>query len=315
MNIAISSCLLGNEVRFDGGHKRDRFITDLLSNYASFVPFCPEELAFGTPRPSIRLVKHDEELRIISNKTGQDLTCMLETQNQHELSRLKATPLTGIIFKAKSPTCGFGSAKVYLPNGHGEGKTDGLFVLTCKAAFAHLPMEEEARLLDPWLRENFIMHLFAYDRFVKFCAQHPTMGGLVQFHTVNKFLLQSKNEALYRDLGNVVANHEKRPFPEVLEAYGALYKEAIACKSSVSKTRNVLEHMVGFFKKTLEKGEKELLHLMIEDYSQKIIPLIAPISAIVLLAKRYNIDYLLEQTFLAPYPKELALRSHVDAGK
>ncbi|MBE0495727.1 MAG: DUF523 and DUF1722 domain-containing protein [Campylobacterales bacterium] len=315
MNIAVSSCLLGNEVRFDGGHKRERFITDLLAKYATFTPFCPEALAFGTPRPSIRLVHQNEGVRIVSNKTGEDLTGALEAQNQHELSRLKQIPLTGIIFKAKSPTCGFGSAKVYLPNGHGEGKTDGLFVLTCKAAFPHLPMEEEARLLDPWLRENFIMHLFAYARFAEFCAQNPTMGGLVQFHTVNKFLLQSKNEALYRDLGNVVANHEKFPFPDVLDAYGVLYKEAIACKSSVSKTRNVLEHMVGFFKKTLEKGEKELLHLMLEDYTQKIIPLIAPISAIALLAKRYNVDYLLEQTFLAPYPKELALRSHVDAGK
>lgn len=315
MNIAISSCLLGNTVRFDGGHKRDRFITDLLSNYAAFVPFCPEDLAFGTPRPSIRLVKHDEGLRILSNKTGEDLTCTLDAQNHHELSRLNDAPLTGIIFKAKSPSCGFGSAKVYLPNGHGEGKTDGLFVLTCKAAFPHLPMEEEARLLDPWLRENFIMHLFAYERFREFCAKNPAMGDLVQFHTVNKFLLHSKSETLYRTLGNVVANREKNPFPEVLHAYGTLYKEAIACKSSVKKTRNVLEHMVGFFKKVLEKGEKELLHLMLEEYAAKITPLITPISAIALLAKRYKVAYLLEQTFLAPYPKELALRSHVDAGK
>jgi uncharacterized protein YbgA (DUF1722 family) len=176
-------------------------------------------------------------------------------------------------------------------------------------------MEEEARLLDPWLRENFIMHLFATARFEEFCAQNPSMGGLVQFHTVNKFLLQSKSEALYRALGNVVANHEKRPFLEVLAAYGVLYKEALACKSSVSKTRNVLEHMVGFFKKALERGEKELLHLMLEDYTQKIIPLIAPISAIALLAQRHKVEYLLAQTFLSPYPKELALRSHVDAGK
>jgi uncharacterized protein YbgA (DUF1722 family)/uncharacterized protein YbbK (DUF523 family) len=315
MKLAISSCLLGNEVRFDGGHKRDRFITDLLSKYASFIPFCPEALAFGTPRPSIRLVNQDESLRIISNKSAEDLTCKLQEQNNVEIERLKNEELSGIIFKAKSPSCGFGSAKVYLPNGHGEGKADGLFVLTCKEHFGHLPMEEEARLIDPWLRENFIMHLFSYERFKKFKASSPKMGDLVAFHTANKFLLQSKSESLYRELGSIVANHEKLLFDEVLTKYEKIYNEAIAQKSSIKKTRNVLEHMAGFFKHDLERGEKELLHMMIDEYADKIIPLITPISAILLLANKYKTSYLLEQTFLAPYPKYLALRSSVDAGK
>ena len=315
MKLAISSCLLGNEVRFDGGHKRDRFITDLLSKYASFIPFCPEALAFGTPRPSIRLVNQDESLRIISNKSGEDLTCKLKEQNSAEIERLKNEDLSGISFKAKSPSCGFGSAKVYLSNGQSEGKADGLFVLTCKEYFGYLPMEEEARLIDPWLRENFIMHLFSYERFKTFKASSPKMGDLVAFHTANKFLLQSKSEALYRQLGSIVANHEKRAFGEVLENYEKIYNEAIAQKSSIKKTRNVLEHMAGFFKNDLEKGEKELLHMMIDEYAEKIVPLITPISAILLLANKYKTSYLLEQTFLAPYPKDLALRSSVDAGK
>lgn len=155
MKLAISSCLLGNEVRFDGGHKRDRFITDLLLKYASFIPFCPEALAFGTPRPSIRLVNQDESLRIISNKSGEDLTCKLQEQNNMELERLKNEDLSGIIFKAKSPSCGFGSAKVYLPSGHSEGKADGLFVLICKEHFGHLPMEEEARAHRPVASRKF----------------------------------------------------------------------------------------------------------------------------------------------------------------
>jgi uncharacterized protein YbbK (DUF523 family)/uncharacterized protein YbgA (DUF1722 family) len=315
MMIAISSCLLGNEVRFDGGHKRDRFVTDLLGEHATFVPFCPEELAFGTPRPSIRLIKQESGLTVVSNKTGEDLTDTLASQNLTEINRLKTMPLMGVIFKAKSPSCGFGSAKVYLPSGHSEGKTDGVFVTAWKAHMPPLPMEEEARLQDPWLRENFIMHLFAYTRFETLKAANPTMGDLVAFHTANKFLLQSKSETLYRTLGTIAANHEKLPFAHVLASYELAYKEAVAQKSSIKKTRNVLEHMAGFFKHDLERGEKELLHLMIEDYANKIIPLITPVSALLLLAQKYHTEYLLNQTFLNPYPKGLALRSHVDAGK
>ncbi len=315
MILAVSSCLLGNNVRFDAGHKKDRFITDLLSEYASFVPFCPEILAFGAPRPSIRLIKESDGIEVVSNKTKESLTTALDEQNEVELNNLKKEKLSGIVLKAKSPSCGLGSAKVYLPNGQSEGKMDGLFATLCRKHFPNLPIEEEARLLDPWLRENFIMHLFSYNRFEKFKATSPNMGSVVAFHTANKFLLQSKSESEYRALGLIVANHDKRPLQEVIGNYEISYKNAIACKSSIKKTRNVLEHMAGFFKKNLEKGEKELLHMLIDDYANKIIPLITPISAINLLARKYNVSYLLEQTFLNPYPKNLALRSSLEAGK
>lgn len=315
MILAVSSCLLGNNVRFDGGHKRDRFITDLLSKYASFVSFCPEVLAFDAPRPSIRLVKKSGDFEIISNKTGENLTESLNKQNEFELDRIKKQKLSGIILKSKSPSCGFGSTKIYLPSGQSEGKTDGLFATLCKQHFPNLPIEEESRLIDPWLRENFIMHLFSYNRFENFKDTSPNMGSIVAFHTVNKFLLQSKSESHYRNLGLIVANHDKKSTKKVLNGYENLYKKAIAQKSSIKKTRNVLEHMAGFLKKNLGKTEKELLHLLIEDYANKLIPLITPISAINLLAHKHNISYLLEQTFLNPYPKDLALRSSLEAGK
>lgn len=315
MKIAVSACLLGQEVSFDGGHRRDRFITDQLSKYASFVSFCPEVKAFGIPRASVRIINKDKKLTIVSNKTGDDVTQILKEKNKEELQKLKSSELSGIIFKAKSPSCAFGSAKVYLPNGFREGKTDGFFASSCKQAFKYLPIEEESRLRDGWLRENFIMQLFAYDRFEKFKHSNPKIKDLIDFHSRHKFLLQSKDEILYRKLGKIVGNHQEKEFSEILYEYEWLFKECIAVKSSIKKTRNVLEHMAGFLKKVVHKTEKEMLVFLIKDYADGIIPLITPVSMIQMLAKRYEVDYLLNQYFLEPYPRELALRSDLKAGK
>jgi uncharacterized protein YbgA (DUF1722 family)/uncharacterized protein YbbK (DUF523 family) len=315
MTLAVSACLLGEKIRFDGGDKHDRFITDELGQFAQFVPFCPEHIAYGTPRPSVRLVRVHDGVRVRSNKDGSDLTGALERESAHELERISAEPLCGIIFKSKSPSCGMKSAKRYLENGFCEGKEDGVFMAMCRERFPHLPMEEEGRLQDMWLRENFVMQVFAYDRFERFRVSSPDMKELVKFHTEHKFMLQSKNEMLYRQLGNVVANRDALPFETVLERYEHLFKTAIAHKSSIKRTRNVLEHMAGFFKNVLSREEKKILHGHIRDYAQKIVPLIVPLSTIRLYAKKYNTAYLLDQRFLDPYPKTLSLRSHLDAGK
>jgi uncharacterized protein YbgA (DUF1722 family)/uncharacterized protein YbbK (DUF523 family) len=315
MKIAVSACLLGAKVRFDGGHKHDRFITDELGRHADFVPFCPEAMAYGTPRPSIRLVRNGSHIYVSSNKTGSDVTPSLTSAIDHEHLRIADEPLRGIIFKSKSPSCGFGSAKIHLPNGHTEGKGDGLFVQQCKAVFPLLPMEEESRLLDPWLRENFVMQLFAYDAIERLIADRAQMKGLVAFHARNKFLLQAKDELRYRRLGQIVGNHDALPFDTLLQQYERVFKEAIAQKSSIKRNRNVLEHMAGFFKRQLTPGEKATLHEQIGDYAAKIVPLITPLSTIALFARKYETAYLLEQTFLEPYPKELALRSHIGCGR
>ncbi|HEX5623191.1 MAG TPA: DUF523 and DUF1722 domain-containing protein [Sulfuricurvum sp.] len=315
MKIAVSACLLGEKIRFDGGHKHDRFITDELGEFAEFVPFCPEHLAFGTPRPSVRLVKSGETLLVHSNKDGSDLTQPLIEQSRHELSRLDTEKLCGIIFKSKSPSCGMKSAKLYLENGFCEGKEDGIFAAMCRERYALLPMEEEGRLEDPWLRENFVMQVFAYDRFETLKASAPTLGDLVMFHTAHKFMLQAKDEPLYRELGNIVANRNGLSFETLLGQYELGFKTAISRKSSIKRNRNVLDHLAGFFKKELTKGEKETLHDQIRDYADKIIPMIVPLSTIHLYAKKYNTLYLLNQTFLHPYPKTLALRSHIKSGK
>ena len=315
MKIAVSACLLGENIRFDGGHKRDRFITDQLSEFAQFTSFCPEHLAFGTPRPSVRLVNVRGDIKVHSNKTGDDLTDALEQTSRDELSKLESQSLCGIIFKSKSPSCGMKSAKVYLENGFTEGKDDGVFASLCRERYPLLPMEEEGRLEDAWLRENFVMQIFAYDAYEQFKATSPAIADLVRFHTIHKFMLQAKDEQLYRELGNIVANRDGYSLEALLGMYELGFKTAISRKSSIKKTRNVLEHLVGFFKKELTKSEKEILHTQISDYADKIIPLIVPLSTIHLYAQKYNTHYLLDQTFLNPYPKTLALRSHINSGK
>jgi len=315
MKIAVSGCLLGEQIRFDAGHKRERFITDELGKFAQFVSFCPEHLAFGTPRPTVRLVSVDGAVHVHSNKTGEDLTDALMQTSRDELSKLEREPLCGIIFKSKSPSCGMNSAKLYLENGMSDGKEDGVFMALCRDRYALLPMEEEGRLQDAWLRENFVMQLFAYDEFEQFKAAKPKLNDLVRFHTVHKFMLQSKDEALYRELGNIVGNREKLSLEVLMGMYELGFKTAISRKSSIKKTRNVLDHLAGFFKKELTKSEKETLHEQIDDYAHKLIPLIVPLSTIHLYAKKYDAQYLLDQTFLSPYPKTLALRSHIDGGK
>lgn len=315
MKIAVSSCLLGISTRYDGGHKHDRFITDELGKYAQFVPFCPEHLAFGTPRPTIKVVMQSDTPLIVSNKDETDLTDALKKTSQDETRAISQAGICGIIFKAKSPSCGLGSAIAYLPNGYSIGKTDGMFAAMCKANFPLLPMEEEGRLCDPWLRENFIMQVFAYDDFEQFKASSPGMGDLVAFHQSYKFMLHAKDEPSYRALGRIAGNLEKLGFDETLSAYERLFKETIGIKSSIKKTRNVLEHMAGFLKKELNAVEKTVLHEQIKDYAERIIPLIVPLSTLDMLAKKYEISYLLGQKFLNPYPKELALRSDLKSGK
>ncbi|ATB69463.1 YbgA-like protein [Sulfurospirillum diekertiae] len=314
LKIAVSACLLGEPIRYDKTGQRDRFITDKLGKYATFVPFCPEHLAFGTPRETIRIVLENEHKKVITVFSKNDVTEAMNEAVEHELRKIQSEPICGIILKSKSPSCGLGSTKYY-SGAMSEGKKDGLFAFTCKEHFEDFPIEEEARLIDPWLRENFVMQVFAYHDAMMLRQNIKTMQELVSFHTAYKFLLQSKHEANYRFLGKIVANHAKKSLKETTEAYIALFKQTIAHKGSIGKTVNVLQHMVGFFKKELSSGEKQALHLQIEEFRDEIIPLIAVMSTIEFLAQKYEIHYLLGQKFLNPYPKDLALRSTIQEGK
>ncbi|WP_404318435.1 YbgA family protein [Malaciobacter canalis] len=315
MLLAVSSCLLGNNVRYDGSNQMNKFVLKTLSEYAQFVPFCPEHLALGTPRETIRIISEKEkDLELKTVFTKEDVTSKVFEASSQEIDNLKKQAICGIILKSKSPSCGLGSTKYY-ENGMPQGKKDGVFAAMCKEEFKYLPIEEEARLNDAWLRENFIMQIFAYSEVEELSNNITKFNELVEFHTSYKYLLHSKNEVLYRELGNIVANHEKKSLKDIMDEYKQLFKQTIATKSKISKTVNVLEHMVGFFKKDLTSKEKIELKDLIAQYKEKIIPLITVIALIKMFSVKYEKEFLLKQKFLHPYPDKLALRSDINSGK
>jgi uncharacterized protein YbgA (DUF1722 family)/uncharacterized protein YbbK (DUF523 family) len=311
LKVAVSGCLIGEKVRFDGGSKSDKFLLNDLSKFAEFISFCPENTVFGSPRESIRVVSKDSVKHIVGNKSNQDFTEKLREESSKVANSFLESEISGVVFKSKSPTCAISSVKNYLENGFIEGKTSGLLYDEFKKRFPYLPMEEEGRLEDPWLRENFVMQIFAYNDFLEFEKSAEKIGQLVDFHTSYKFLLQSKSETKFRKIGNLVANHEKRDFFEVLKDYRENFLEIISLKSSVERNINVIQHMFGFLKRELSEDEKSEFLQNIEDYRNRVVPMIVPISFLHLFAKKYSSEYLLKQKFLSPYPKELALRSKI----
>lgn len=316
MKLGVSSCLLGNLCRYDGAHAKDDYIVKILQNYFELVPYCPEHIVFGTPRDTIRLVQINDEVKVVNNKTNDDVTEVLEKSALSCASQMQYDNLCGFILKSKSPTCGLERVKVYQEiNAPSEKKGVGLFAQAIKNLYPYLPLEEEGRLNDDWLKENFLMQIFAYKDLYEFLQSNPTFNDLVLFHTSYKYLIYAKSQTSYKHLGNIVANHAKKSLEKVLIEYKIGFLQAISLKSDIAKTYNVLLHIYGYFKKEISKEEKEIILLTLEEYKDQIIPLIAVIKIINLYVTRFDITYLKTQKFLNPYPKELALRSSIKAYK
>ncbi len=314
MKLGISSCLLGTMCRFDGGHSRDRFITDMLSDYFEFVPYCPEKMIFTTPREAIRLVKNDDEIRVKTSNGNVDVTQKVEDISKQLANEIQNDDLCGFILKSKSPTCGMERVKIYPSDkGMSEKVGVGVFAKEIKEKYPLLPIEEEGRLGDAWLRENFLMQIFSYKNIFEFLKTDPSIKELVQFHTSYKYIIYAKSHQAYKELGNIVANHEKKDTKTILEDYKHAFLNAISLKGSISNTYNVLLHLYGYFKKDINKDEKTEILETFEEFKSGLIPLIAVIKILNLYIKRFDIEYLKAQRFLNPYPKELALRSKVEA--
>jgi uncharacterized protein YbgA (DUF1722 family)/uncharacterized protein YbbK (DUF523 family) len=316
MKIGVSECLLGCKCRYDGGHSKDDFINTALSQHFQFVPFCPEKMIFPTPREAIRQIQIEDEVKVFTSNTSKDVTNSLKEISKKCAKEIQEHDLCGFILKSKSPTCGLERVKVYQPkNAPSEKKGVGLFAKEILELYPYLPIEEEGRLSDAWLRENFLMQVFAYAHLQEFLKSTPSMSDLVVFHTSYKYLIYAKSHEKYKTLGNIVANHEKLTFEALLERYKEEFLKVISLKGSVKKTYNVLLHMFGYFKTYISKSEKEEILEAIEEYKQRIIPLVAVMKVLKLYASRFNVEYLLGQKFLSPYPKELALRSDIKAYK
>jgi uncharacterized protein YbgA (DUF1722 family)/uncharacterized protein YbbK (DUF523 family) len=318
MKLGVSACLIGTQCRYDGVGASDKFIVDVLQKYFETSAYCPETIIWGSPREAIRqTLSEDGKLKIVtSTKTPKDVTEELENVSIECANRIENDDLCGFILKSSSPTCGMERVKVYKPfNAPSVKNGVGVFAKQIKEKYPYLPVEEEGRLIDPWLRENFLMQIFAYQHFHEFIKSNPSFNDLVIFHTSYKYLIYSKAQKSYNALGKIVANHDKKQLPEILEEYKEEFLKAISLKGSVSKTYNVLLHMFGYFKKLITKEEKEIILSTLEEYKQKIIPLIAVMKIINLYVNRFDVQYLKVQKFLNPYPSELALRSDIKAYK
>jgi uncharacterized protein YbgA (DUF1722 family)/uncharacterized protein YbbK (DUF523 family) len=315
IRLGVSACLLGQEVRFDGGHQWDRFITDTLGNYVEFVPVCPEvECGLGVPREAMRLVGDPAAPRLMTVRTKLDHTERMVSWAQTRVQELAREDLGGFIFKSKSPSSGMERVRVYQDQASGSSpvtKGVGMFARIFMEHFPLLPVEDEGRLHDPGLRENFIERIFVFKRWRELLAGKPGPGSLVAFHTQHKLLIMAHSPEHYRELGRVVARIKELPGPVLYEHYQARLMNALRLKATSKKNTNVLHHLMGYFKKDLSADEKQELLEIIEHYRQGFVPLVVPVTLINHYVRKYDQPYLKEQFYLHPHPVELQLRNHV----
>ncbi len=309
--LGISSCLLGQKVRYDGGDKQDRFLTETFGQFVEWIAVCPEvEVGMGVPRESVRLVGMMDETKLIAERSGKDWTVAMRQFAAVRTQDLAALKLSGYVFKQNSPSCGIERVRVYNSKNQPSRRGRGLFAAAVMARFPLMPVEEEGRLNDPILRETFIERVFAYHRWQKALAEAKSAGALVEFHTRHKYLLLAHSERHYRRLGRLVADMKKSVLRSTYEEYGGLFMEAMAIEASAKKHVNVLNHLMGYFSDRLTVGERRELIELIHDYHTQLVPLIVPITLIQHYVKKYQVDYLNQQVYLAPHPKELMLRNH-----
>jgi uncharacterized protein YbgA (DUF1722 family)/uncharacterized protein YbbK (DUF523 family) len=310
--IGISSCLLGNEVRWNSGHKLDKYLTNTLGQFVEYVPVCPEvEAGFGVPRESFRLVGDPDAPRLITFKSKTDHTDRMVTWVKKRVRELEKEDLCGFIFKSDSPSSGMIRVKVYNEKGMPHKVGIGIFARAFMEHFPLIPVEDDGRLNNPLIRENFILQIFTMKRWRDNMARKPSMGNLVDFHTRNKLLILSHSPKLYRLMGKLVADGRKLPIKELYDQYQLLLMEALKLKTTIRKNTNVLQHLMGYFKKQLSGDEKQELLEIFGQYRNEHVPLIVPITLINHYVRKYEQPYLKQQTYLHPHPLELKLRIHV----
>ncbi len=308
--IGISSCLLGNPVRYDGGHKHDRYITTTLGQFFEFVPVCPEvECGLPVPRETLRLVGDPDNPRLVTSRSGVDHTERMQNWARAKVIELARENLCGFIFKSKSPSSGMERVKVYDDNKVPRPIGVGLFAREFIKAFPLLPVEEEGRLHDMVLRENFIESVFVFQRWRDALAA-GTPRFLVDFHTDHKMLLRAHSEGHYRELGRIVARAGTADSGELFAQYQEELLAALKLRTTVKKHANVLIHMVGYFKKVLSADEKVEILEIIDRFRLNFLPLIVPITLINHYVRKYQEPYLARQYYLNPHPTELKLRNH-----
>ncbi|MCE9955119.1 YbgA family protein [Aeromonas mytilicola] len=308
IKVGISACLLGQEVRFDGGHKRSSFCERDLGAHFEYHPVCPEmAIGLGAPRAAIRLVKRHGEVRAEASNGSFDVTDKLIAFSEQKASQLDF--LSGYILCAKSPSCGMERVRIYGANNEGSAKEGiGLFAKALMEANPLLPVEEDGRLCDPILRENFVLRVFAYHDWQQLCASGITAAALIRFHSRYKYLVLSHATTHYRTLGKLLGNLGKANLQEVADSYIKGLMAALTLRANRRSHTNVLMHLQGYFKRVLTPAQKQELADTIDKYRTGIFPLLVPLTLIRHYLREYPNTYLADQVYLNPHPDTLKLR-------
>lgn len=314
IKLGVSACLLGHKVRYDGSHQRDSFVVDTLGPFVEYVPVCPEvECGLGVPREAMRLEGDPSSPRLVTHKSKKDLTDVMIEWAKKRLDELERENLCGFIFKSRSPSSGMERVKVYNKSGAVIGQSPGIFAKMFMERFPYIPVEDEGRLNDPRLRENFIERVFVFYRWQKVVtSSDQKFKNLIEFHERHKLILMAHSQELLKKLGRMVASGSERSFSkEFLSEYEATLWKAMKLLATPRKHSNVLYHCMGFLKKNLSADEKQELIEIIEAYRAEHVPLIVPITLINHYVRKYKPPYLQGQYYLNPHPIELRLRNRV----
>lgn len=311
IKVGVSSCLLGEKVRHDGGAKRSRYITDVMAEYIDFIPTCPEvDIGLGVPRPTIHLEgnKHDPRLVVVRDPS-QDLTQKMQNYSDQKIKEMNA--FCGYIFKKNSPSCGPWQVKVYQEKNRPPKQGVGIFAKTFMEKYPNIPVEDEGRLNDAALRENFIERVYVMHRWQQFLKEGLTAKGLVEFHSRHKLALMSHNVSAYKRIGQLVSDLKKNKLSDIADEYIEEMMRAFKYVATTPKRANVLIHCYGYLKRSLSSIDKEELLGEIEKFRQNQVPLIVPITLLRHHFLHYPDEYIAKQTFLSPYPDELMLRNRI----
>ena len=309
IRIGVSACLLGNQVRFDGGHKRSRFVTDSLTEHFQLVAFCPEvAIGMGIPRQPIRLLRDGDGVQAIGVRdSGLNVTQPLRDYGKQVAGSLDQ--LCGFIFKKDSPSCGMTRVKVYNDKGMAERSGTGLFAREIMQADPLLPVEEEGRLNDATLCDNFITRVYVYARWKALLENGLSKAGLLDFHANHKLLALAHSNVVYRELGRLLSDLDGVNLATVADSYIDQLMQSLQQPATRKRHTNVLQHLLGYLKRDLGPAHRADLAGSIDAYRRGDYPLVVPIRLLQHYFSIYQYPYITRQVYLNPYPQSLHLRN------
>lgn len=310
--LGVSACLMGVEVRFNGGHKQSDLCTQALDNYFDFIPACPEvAIGMGVPREPIRLVGDIEQPKAVGTVNPElDVTQALAEYGQHMADTL--SDISGYIFMQKSPSCGLERVKVYRENGAPfDGGGRGIYAQAFCARHPDLPVEEDGRLNDPVLRENFITRVYAYAAWQRLLKAGVTRRALTDFHSRYKYQVMASDVVQYHALGQLLGSMGRSDPNDIAPRYFSQLMQALKKCATRRGHTNVLQHLSGYLKQTLSGDDKQELQALIAQYRQGIVPLVVPLTLLKHHFRHHPDPYVALQVYMQPHPEPLSLRNAI----